>query len=75
VQENPRRSSSHRRPKRLQFELNMGLLLQRGKNFEQIPGVRIPRRPQHPHQALGRMACDFRRFSKLIVALGYKMKD
>jgi len=53
----------------------MGFLLQRGKNFEQILGVRIPRRSEHPHQALGRMACDFRRFPKPIVALGYKMKD
>jgi len=46
----------------LQFKLNSGLALETRNNFKEVAGVGIAGRPEHPHQAFGRVAgnlCQF----------------
>src|ERR1019366_3478143 len=44
------------------LKVNTRLFLKTRNNLEQVPGVRVSRRAEHPHQALGRVICDGRKF-------------
>jgi len=47
---------------RTHFETNFFLLLKIVDDLKQITSLRVPGRPEHPHEALGRMTRALRQF-------------